>query len=44
MGQGGEMSLGSLFAGIGGFDFAAHMAGIKIAWQIEKDQYSMALR
>jgi DNA (cytosine-5)-methyltransferase 1 len=37
------MSLGSIFAGIGGFDLAAKIAGLKIAWQIEKDLYCLKI-
>lgn len=33
------MKLGSCFAGIGGFELAARMAGIKTVWQIESDPY-----
>lgn len=32
-----ELSVGSLFAGIGGIDLAFTQAGCKIAWAIEKD-------
>lgn len=33
------MTLGSMFAGIGGFDLAAAKVGIKAVWQIEKDKF-----
>jgi DNA (cytosine-5)-methyltransferase 1 len=32
------LTLGSIFAGIGGFDLAFERAQIKALWQIEKDQ------
>ncbi len=31
------MTFGSLFAGIGGFDLGLERAGLKCAWQVEKD-------
>lgn len=33
------MKFGSLFAGIGGFDLGFEQAGLRCAWQIEKDKY-----
>jgi DNA (cytosine-5)-methyltransferase 1 len=34
------MRVGSLFAGIGGFDLAAERAGMEVAWQSEVDTYA----
>lgn len=34
-----ELTHGSLFSGIGGFDLAAHWCEIKTLWQVEKDPY-----
>lgn len=33
------MTFGSLFAGIGGFDLGLERAGMKCAWQVEKDPF-----
>lgn len=33
------MTVGSLFAGIGGFDLAAERAGLEVKWQVEIDDY-----
>src|SRR5690348_11422468 len=33
------MTVGSLFAGIGGFDLAAERVGWEIKWQVEIDDY-----
>ena len=33
------MTVGSLFAGIGGFDLGFRRAGFKISWQVEKDEW-----
>ena len=33
------MKVGSLFAGIGGFDLGLERAGFEIAWQVEIDPY-----
>jgi DNA (cytosine-5)-methyltransferase 1 len=35
------MKIGSVFAGIGGFDLAFHRAGCDIAWQIEIDKFAL---
>lgn len=35
----GMMKVGSLFAGIGGFDLGLERAGFEIAWQVEIDPY-----
>ena len=32
-----ELTVGSLFSGIGGIDIAFQQAGYKVAWAIEKD-------
>ena len=33
------MTVGSLFAGIGGFDLGFQRAGLDISWQVEKDEW-----
>ena len=33
------MRIGSLFAGIGGFDLGFERAGFAVSWQVEKDKY-----
>ncbi|NGZ99122.1 MAG: DNA (cytosine-5-)-methyltransferase [Nitrospira sp. WS110] len=37
------MKVGSLFAGIGGFDLGLERAGFEIAWQVEIDPYCQAV-
>ena len=37
------MRVGSLFAGVGGFDLAAERAGMQIAWQSENDPHASAV-
>ncbi len=37
------MNVGSLFAGIGGFDLGLERAGFEIAWQVEIDPYCRAI-
>ena len=33
------MTVGSLFAGIGGFDLGFEQAGLKICWQVENNRF-----
>jgi DNA (cytosine-5)-methyltransferase 1 len=33
------ITVGSLFAGIGGFDLGLERAGMQVLWQVEKDEY-----
>ena len=33
------MRVGSLFSGIGGFDYGLELAGHEIVWQVENDPY-----
>lgn len=37
------MNVGSLFAGIGGFDLGLERAGMRVAWQVELDPYCRAV-
>lgn len=43
MAAGGEMTLGSLLSGVGGFDLGWERSGGKIAWQVERDPYRRAV-
>jgi DNA (cytosine-5)-methyltransferase 1 len=38
--EGGVMTFGSLFAGIGGMDLGLERAGMRCAWQVEIDPYA----
>ena len=33
------MTVGSLFSGIGGFDYGLESIGMKIKWQVENDKF-----
>jgi DNA (cytosine-5)-methyltransferase 1 len=37
------VNVGSLFAGIGGFDLGFERAGMRVAWQVELDPYCRAV-
>ncbi len=37
------MNVGSLFAGIGGFDLGFERAGMRVSWQVEHDPYCRAV-
>lgn len=37
------MNVGSLFAGIGGFDLGLERAGMRVSWQVEQDPYCRAV-
>jgi DNA (cytosine-5)-methyltransferase 1 len=37
------VNVGSLFAGIGGFDLGFERAGMQISWQVERDPYCQAV-
>lgn len=37
------MNVGSLFAGIGGFDLGLERAGMRVSWQVELDPYCRAV-
>lgn len=37
------MNVGSLFAGIGGFDLGFERAGMRVCWQVEQDPYCRAV-
>jgi DNA (cytosine-5)-methyltransferase 1 len=36
------VNVGSLFAGIGGFDLGFERAGMRVSWQVEQDAYCRA--
>ena len=38
-----DLTMGSLFAGIGGFDIAAERVGINVLWQSENDKHASAV-
>jgi DNA (cytosine-5)-methyltransferase 1 len=38
-----QLTVGSLFSGIGGFDYGLEKAGMKVIWQSEIDPYSSAV-
>jgi DNA (cytosine-5)-methyltransferase 1 len=38
-----RLTVGSLFAGIGGFDLAAERAGLEVRWQVEIDPFCRAV-
>jgi DNA (cytosine-5)-methyltransferase 1 len=37
------VNVGSLFAGIGGFDLGFERAGMRVSWQVEQDAYCRAV-
>jgi hypothetical protein len=37
------VNVGSLFAGIGGFDLGLQRAGMRVAWKVELDPYCQAV-
>lgn len=38
-----EMTFGSLFAGVGGFDYGLEMAGLRCVWSVELDEWRRRL-
>lgn len=43
MSNSNQLTHGSLFTGIGGFDLAAHWCGIKTKWQVEREPFCQDL-
>ncbi len=38
-----DITVGSLFAGVGGFDLGMEQAGMRPAWQVEIDPHARAV-